>query len=203
MHMGQRRDTAGALRDYPKEVILNDGTGVTLRPLRAGDTRALHEMFMRFSEDDRWFLNHDVSDPQRIESWMNDLDVQRLISLVALLRGRVIANAALMMKRYGAKSHIGKIRISVDPEYRERRLGTWMLLDLHNVAMALGLKRLTMRLVQGRDASIIAAVKRLAFEEVAVLRDYVLDRHGRPHDLVIMTKCLPHRLDIALNEACR
>ncbi|MBW1681400.1 MAG: N-acetyltransferase [Deltaproteobacteria bacterium] len=189
--MRHRRDIRKALGGYPKEIILNDGTGVTIRPVTGGDARSLHDFFMRLTEDDRWFLNHDVRDLELIHGWVAEQDPDRVLSVVALLQGRIIANAVLMLKVYGAKSHIGKVRICVDPGYRERRLGTWMLLDLHNLGMDLGLKRLTMQLVRDRDVSLIGAVGRLDFRQVAVLENYVLDRQGIAHDLVIMTKTLP------------
>ncbi len=187
---GYHRRVTEVMSDYPKEIILKDGTGVTLRPLRAGDDEALFDMFGRLSEDDLWFLNHDMSTPGLMADWVKNLDPARVVSIAALLEGRIIANAALMMKSYGAKSHIGKIRIFVDPSFRENRLGTWMLLDLVNVAMALGLQLLVMRLVQDRDASVINGVRKLGFEEEAVLKDYVRDRQGNPRNLVIMTKGL-------------
>ena len=155
----------------------------------------IFEMFKLFSEDELWFLNHDVSDPRLFEDWVKGLDLNRVVSIVALLEGRIIANAALMVKDYGAKSHIGKVRIAVDPSFRETRLGTWMLLDLVNVAMAIGLKTVVMRLVQEKDASVISAVRKLDFIEEAVLEDYVLDREGNPCNLVIMTKRLPTEWD--------
>jgi GNAT superfamily N-acetyltransferase len=189
--MKEYRRLAAVLQDYPKEVILKDGTGVTLRPLSAGDEKPLYDMFRHFSEEELWFINHDLSDPKLIDAWVRDLNPERVISVVAQLEGRIIANAALMRKQYGAKSHIGKIRISVDPSYREKRLGTWMLLDLINLAMAIGLKMLVMRLVQGRDALIMEGIRRLDFLEEAVLRNYVLDRQGNPLDLIIMVKRLP------------
>lgn len=186
-----QRDFSELLKDYPKEVILKDGTGVTLRPLKDGDENALLEMFRRLSVDDLWFLNHDVSDPGLIADWINNLDPNRVISIVALLEGRVVGNAVLMMKRYGAKSHIGKVRISVDPGFRDRRLGTWMLLDLVNLSMAMGLQMLVMRLVQDRDASLINGVRKLGFIEEAVLKNYLMGGEGQAHNLVIMTKRLP------------
>jgi ribosomal protein S18 acetylase RimI-like enzyme len=183
-----RRSPEDVLKDYPKEVLLSDGTGVTLRPLRPGDQQALYKMFRRLSEEELWFLNQDVSDSNLLDQWVRNLDPNRVISIVALVEGRIIGNAALMLKSYGAKSHIGKVRISVDPEYREIRLATWMLLDLINLAMAIGLQMLVMRLVQDRDVSIINGVKKLDFREAAVLKDYVLDRGDNPHNLVILTK---------------
>jgi len=186
-----QRDFSELLKDYPKEVILKDGTGVTLRPLKDGDENTLFEMFRRLSADDLWFLHHDVSDPGLIADWINNLDPNRVISIVALLEGRIVGNAVLMMKRYGAKSHIGKVRISVDPGFRDRRLGTWMLLDLVNLSMAMGLQMLVMRLVQDRDASLINGVRKLGFIEEAVLKDYLMGGEGQAHNLVIMTKRLP------------
>jgi ribosomal protein S18 acetylase RimI-like enzyme len=186
-----QRDFSELLKDYPKEVILKDGTGVTLRPLKDGDEDALFKMFRRLSVDDLWFLNHDVSDPGMIAEWINNLDPNRVISIVALMEGRIVGNAVLMMKRYGAKSHIGKVRISVDPGFRDRRLGTWMLLDLVNLSMTMGLQMLVMRLVQDRDASIINSVRKLDFIEEAVLKNYLIGGGGQTHNLVIMTKRLP------------
>lgn len=179
------------LKEYPKEVILSDGTGVSLRLLRDGDQEALYAMFRRLSPEELWYLNHDVTDPGLMDRWIRDLDPARVLSLVAVLEGRILGNAVLMRKGFGAKSHVGKIRISVDPAFREKRLGTWMLLDLVNMAMAAGLKMLAMRLVEDRDAYIIQGVKKLGFSQEAVLRDYLLGHAGEPHNLVIMTKRLP------------
>jgi L-amino acid N-acyltransferase YncA len=193
--MERQRTLRNVLKDYPKEMILKDGTGVTLRPLLEGDQGALFEMFHRFSKDELWFLNHDVNDPQLMDRWVRNLDSKRVVSILALLEGQVIANAVLMMKDYGAKKHIGKIRIAVDPAMREKRLGTWMLLDLINLAVAIGLKILVMRLIEDRDMAVIEGVKRLDFVERAVFKDHVLDMNGNPHNLVILTKRLQTHWD--------
>ncbi|EFK06728.1 conserved hypothetical protein [delta proteobacterium NaphS2] len=188
--MERQRTLASVLKDYPKEVILKDGTGVTLRPLAEGDQDALFRLFHRFPKEELWFLNHDVSNPELMDRWVRNSDGRRVVSIVALLERRVIANAVLMMKDYGAKKHVGKIRIAVDPAMREKRLGTWMLLDLINLAVAIGLKILVMRLIEDRDMAVIRGVKKLDFVEQAVLKDHVLDMEDNPHNLVILTKRL-------------
>jgi len=193
--MERQRTLVNVLKDYPKEVILKDGTGVTLRPLADGDQDALFKMFHRFPKDELWFLNHDVNDPALMDEWIGNLNLKRVVSIVALLEGRVIANAVLMMKGYGAKKHIGKIRIAVDPAMREKRLGTWMLLDLINLAVVIGLKILVMRLIEDRDIAVIQGVKKLDFVERAIFKDYVLDMEENPHNLVILTKHLHTRWD--------
>lgn len=183
------------LEDYPKEVILKDGTGVTLRPLRDGDEDLLFQMFNRLSEDDKWFLDHNVADFGLIENWVRNMDPDRAHSIVAVLGGLIIAHATLLRKYYGAKSHIGNIRISVDPSFRGKHLATWMLLDLINLAMAMGLETLVMQLVEDRDTSLIRSVKKLDFLQKAILKDYAKDREGNPHNLVIMVKRLHRLLD--------
>lgn len=183
------------LEDYPKEVILKDGTGVTLRPLRDGDEDLLFQMFSRLSEDDKWFLDHNVADFGLIKNWVRNMDPDRAHSIVAVLGGRIIAHATLLRKYYGAKSHMGNIRISVDPSFRGKHLATWMLLDLVNLSMAMGLETLVMQLVEDRDASLIRSVKKLDFTQKAILKDYVKDREGNPHNLVIMVKRLHRLLD--------
>jgi ribosomal protein S18 acetylase RimI-like enzyme len=183
------------LEDYPKEVILKDGTGVTLRPLKKGDEDLLFKMFSRLSQDDRWFLDHNVADFALIENWVKTTDPERAVSIVAVLGGQIIAHATLIRKYYGAKSHIGNIRISVDPSFRGKHLATWMLLDLINLAMAIGLESLVMQLVEERDSSLIKSVKKLEFFEKATLKDYAKDREGSPHNLVIMVKRLHRLLD--------
>jgi len=193
--MERQRTLANVLKDYPKEVILKDGTGITLRPLADGDQDALFRMFHRFSKDELWFLNQDVNDSDLIDGWVRNLNSKRVVSIIALLEGRVIANAVLMMKDYGAKKHIGKIRIAVDPAMREKRLGTWMLLDLINMAVAIGLKILVMRLIEDRDIAVIQGVKKLDFVEQAIFKDHVLDIEENPHNLVILTKRLHIRWD--------
>ena len=193
--MERQRTLTNVLNDYPKELILNDGTGVTLRPLADGDQDALFKMFHRFPKEELWFLNQDVNDPDLIDGWVRNLNPKRVVSIIALLEGRVIANAVLMMKDYGAKKHIGKIRIAVDPAMREKRLGTWMLLDLINMAVAIGLEILVMRLIEDRDIAVIQGVKKLDFVERAVFKDHVLDMEENPHNLVILTKRLQIRWD--------
>ena len=40
------------LKDYPKEIILKDGTGVTLKPLQKGDRDLLFKLLVSFKSVD-------------------------------------------------------------------------------------------------------------------------------------------------------
>lgn len=198
--MEESIDLSKHLKDYPKEIILKDGTGVTLRPLQEGDEDLLLKMYRGFPEEDRWLLGHDVSDIDSIKTWVRETAPNSVLSIVAVLGGHVIAHAGLGFRYYGARSHIGQIRISVTPSFRERYLGTWMLLDLINLAMALGLGTLEMQLVEGKDNAIMRSVKKLGFSKEATLRNYVQDRDGNQYSLSIMVKRIQGALD---HDGCR
>ncbi|MFO7784880.1 MAG: N-acetyltransferase family protein [Thermodesulfobacteriota bacterium] len=179
------------MKDYPKEVILRDGSGVTLRPIAPHDGPMLERMLHRLSEEDRWFLGLDEDVSAFVQMWIRFAGTDRVFSIAAVLEGRMIAVAALVRERPGAEGHVGHVRISVTPEYRERRLGTWMLMDLINAAMSMGLERVVMRLVEGRDDTIIRGVEKLRFNREATLEDFVKDMEGNFHNLDLMVKRLP------------
>ncbi|MBN2123991.1 MAG: GNAT family N-acetyltransferase [Deltaproteobacteria bacterium] len=183
-------DSSELIGDYPKEILLKDGTGLTLRPIQPEDAAPLFEMFARLPEEDKWYLDGDFEDPMRMEKWVLDRDPRKQVSIVASLEGKVVSLACLSRKHFGSKSHIGEIRISVDPSFRARHLGTWMLMDLMNLAISMELEILVMHLVEDRDALVIGGARKLGFSPEAVLRNYIRDRQGNPHNFVILVKRL-------------
>jgi hypothetical protein len=179
-----------SLEDYPKDVILKDGSGVTLRPLCAADQALVNAMLERFSEDDNWFLGEMQNTLGSIDSLIKGMESGRALSIAAILEERIIAVATLVARPGGAKGHIGDVSISVDPDFREKHLATWMLLELINGGLSMGLQILIMRLIKDRDASLVRSMEKLEFLEEAVLRDYVKDMAGNLCDQVIMVKRL-------------
>lgn len=180
------------MEDYPKEVILRDGTGVSLRPLQQGDAGPLVEMFNRFSDEDRWFIEGNVTDFGWIENWLKQMDREKMMSIVAVLEEKIIACGTLTRGSTRPEHHIGEVRVSVVPLFREKNLATWMLLDLINMSMAAEIETLLMPLVEDRDSSLIRSIMKLDFTKAAVLKDYVKDGAGTSHNLALMVKRL-HR----------
>lgn len=177
---------------YPKLIVLKDGTPVLLRTMRLEDEKALNDFFSRIPEDEKWFRRENVSDPSVIKEWFRHMDYTRVLPMVALREkdGLIIANLSLHRRPWGCLSHVGHIRIMVDPRYRGQRLGTWMLLDLVKLAMGMGIEKLVAEFVAGVEDAAMRGVEKLDFFRAAVLKDYVKDRQGRYHDLVIMVKNL-------------
>ena len=177
------------LDEYPKQIVLKDGTSVTLRPLEAADVDQLVAFFQRVPENDRWYLRHDVSHEELVRHWALTVDYERVMPIIALKDGGIIGDATLHRHRYGSSRHIGEVRVVIDPTARGQRLGTWMVLDLIQLATALGLEKLVAEAVGG-EAAALRAFRHLDFVREAVIPELHKDHLGNPCDLVIMVKNL-------------
>ena len=182
------------LEHYPKEIMTKDGTPILIRPAVKEDEQALNDFFSRVPQEEQWFLRDDVGDPMLMRRWIDRLDYNRVIPLVAVNQedGTIIAEVRLHRRPAPCLRHVAHLRIGVDPAYRNQRLGTWMLIDVIKLAMDLGLDKLLAEFIRGAEEAAIHAARRLDFFEHAVIKDYCKDRQGNYHDLVIMVKTL-HR----------
>ena len=118
--------------------------------------------------------------------WTSNLDYRRVIPIIALTGDKIVADATLHRSHSWARSHIGEIRIVVDPNYRELGLGRKLIQELLDIAAMLGLNRVIFELVAQREKAAIAAAESVGFREVGVLKGWIRDILGKEQDLVIM-----------------
>ena len=175
---------------YPKELVLKTGEEAVIRPLEKTDQQLLVDFYQGIPEDDRWYLRYDFLGPSVLRKWFDDIDSGTVRSIVALFEDTIIAHASLYLRGFGSTTHVGRLRIMVAPQYRHKRLGTWMLLDLIQLAMDMGLIDIRSDFVAEVEAAAIDAAFKLDFFEHAKLKDYAKDPDGNRHDLVIMIKRL-------------
>jgi len=175
---------------YPKECVLKECVEVVIRPLEPGDRGMLQAFYSQIPESDRWFMDYDGMDGTTLDQWFEAVARGHVASILALCEDRVVGQASLFMRDFGATSHVGRFRIVVLPEFRQKRLGTWLLLDLIQLAMDRGLEALRADLVAGIEDNAIEAVQKFDFFKFGDLKGYVKDIDGNRHDLVIMIKRL-------------
>jgi L-amino acid N-acyltransferase YncA len=178
------------LEDYPREIVIKDGTPVLIRPVDAEDEEALKNFINRIPPEERWFLRDNIDDPEIMAEWIKKLDPNRMVSLAAFRQddGTILANVRLYRRTAKCMRHIAHLRIMVDPAYRHQRLGTWLLLDTVRLSMELEVEKLVAEFVAGVEDQARLGIQKLDFYEHAVLKDYVRDATGTYHDLVIMIK---------------
>jgi acetyltransferase len=173
------------LYEYPKKTTLKDGTELTLRPLRKEDQQALHEYFLRMPPEDRMGLKDDVSDPEVFEHWIYDLDYDVVLPVLALDDGRIVANATLHFNQIGWTKHQGEIRITSDPDFRQKGLAARLIQELIEIAAYFGLEQLTAEIAP-TSVEARTIFRKLGFNEIASLQGFVKDFEGNQADLTIM-----------------
>ena len=177
------------LSGYPKQVQLQPGIPVTIRPMVKEDAGELYAFFARVPREERLFLRDDVSRRDVIDAWARELDYEKVLPLVAEVRDKIVGDATLHRRKAGWTSHVGKVRIVIDKDYRGKGLGTLLIEELIALAKKAGLELLVAE-VMANQTTALAAFRNLGFEKEAVLYNHVKDQAGKEHNLVVMIKNL-------------
>lgn len=150
------------------------------RPIAPGDEPALARFFARIPEGDRTFLKEDVDDPQVIADW----SAPGAARVIAIDGGEVVGSVAVV-PLHGWSSHVGEVRLVVDPEHRGRGIGRELARHAVLEAVELKLSKLMVEVISDQTA-LIAMFRTLGFEPEALLADHVRDRSGEVRDLMVL-----------------
>ena len=150
------------------------------RPIAAGDEPALQRFFARIPEADRTFLKEDVDDPAIAAAWARPGSART----IAVEAGEVVGSVAVV-PLHGWSSHVGEVRLVVDPAARGRGLGRELARHAVHDAVELGLAKLVVEVIADQK-ELIAMFVALGFDAEALLADHVRDRNGQIRDLLVL-----------------
>ena len=173
-------------RAYPKEASLKDGHRIVIRPLNSGDFDKLYDFFQALPEEDRLFLRHDVTSPEVVHKWLEQIDFDRAIPLVAEDGGKIVADGTLHLANHGWSRHVGHIRLVTARTHRGLGLGTVIARELVALAEERELEKLQVQVIEDNIGS-VKMCERVGFKMEAVLKDLVKDQRGQRRNLAIMT----------------
>jgi len=172
------------LETYRQIVTLADGARMLLRPMVQDDCERLIELYRAAQPEDLRTLRDNVKDPDVVRAWVEALDYNRVLPLLAVIEDRVVGNATLH-RRDRPYSHIGEVRIFLSKDFRGRGLGTEMLKTLMDLARREGLHWLQAE-VFASQPKVIRAFEGLNFERQCVLEDYFMLPDGQTEDVVVL-----------------
>ena len=173
---------------YRKFVTLQNGKRVMFRFLNEQDREELVRLFQEAPDEDLRFLKQDVKDAKLVGSWVEHLNYQKVLPLVAVnLEGNLlIADATLHRGKHAAK-HIGEVRIFVSRSFRNLGLGSLMLEELISLAKKENLHWLKAEIIADHK-KVVKAFRTKGFEIRATLEDYFIRKDGVTHDVILMLR---------------
>ena len=172
-------------RDYPRTVTLDGNTSVNLRLMTRDDAAKLVSFARALPADDLLFLRTDITDPEVVNSWVQNIETGRTVSVLAEQNGDLAGYASLHYNEVDWQRHLGEIRIQVGQRLRSRGLGRCLADEVFAIARDLGLKKIVAHMTPDQRGA-VATFERLGFQPEALLQDFVMDRDGRTRDMIIM-----------------
>ena len=173
------------LERYPKEITLRDNARVVLRPMVPEDADALWSFLRQLPEIDKSHFHEDVDRREEVERWARSLDYDAALPILAIQGGRVVGSVTLYRNKTGWKQRVGIVRILIAPDTRHLGLGTAMIREIRHLGEKVALNYLLAEVIEEREAA-VRALERMGFEKAAVYRNFVNDRKGQPHNLVVL-----------------
>ena len=120
-----------------------------------------------------------------MEGWAKSLDFEAALSILAIRGDRVVGSVTLYRNKTGWKQRVGIVRILIAPDHRHLGLGTAMIREIRHLGEKVALNYLLAEVIEEQQAA-VRALERMGFEKMVVYRNFVNDRKGHLHNLVVL-----------------
>lgn len=170
---------------FPEIVKTKSGKDLVLKLLEPQDKEALIEYFKKeISDKEISLLRDNVKDEKVVESWCENINLDRVIPIVGLVDSKIVATGSLHRRDFGWSRFVGKIRVTVGLSYRNMGIGTKIIEKLIEIGRLLELDSLWAETFDvQKDA--IKVLEKLGFKSEASLKKVAIDENNMPHDLYI------------------
>jgi L-amino acid N-acyltransferase YncA len=168
----------------PRQVKLSDGSEITLRLLGRLDREAFLAFTTSLPDHDLLFLRTDITNPDVIDGWLDNIDLERIVTIVGERDGRILGYGSLHMSNAPWSQHVGELRVLIDGSMRGKGLGRALTESVFAQALNRGIEKMVAQMTVDQKGA-IATFEELGFKPEALLLDHVKDREGKKHDLLV------------------
>ncbi|MEM7351259.1 MAG: GNAT family N-acetyltransferase [Acidobacteriota bacterium] len=171
---------------YPSQHHIGD-VDYTFRLMTVADRDKMLAFTRALPERDLLFLRLDITQDSVVDGWVRNIEAGKTISILAEDDGRLAGYGSLHQSESQWTRHLGEIRLLVGPDDRGKGLGGELARQIFAQARQLDLMKLIVRMMSSQqDAQTL--FHHLGFIPEALLNDWTIDREGRTHDLIIMSR---------------
>jgi L-amino acid N-acyltransferase YncA len=179
-----------------KTLTLSDGRMVALRAMGLADRDKIIAFARSLPQDDLLFLRTDITESSNIDDWMRHIKEGATVTILAEIDEKLAGYASVHTDQARWTRTIGEIRMQVGRQFRGLGLGRVLAAEIFAIGKERGLRKMAAMMTPDQ-AGARAAFEKLGFQIEALLQSWVVDRNGRPRDLIIMSQML----DGAVNNA--
>ncbi len=172
------------LENHRDVITLRDGVRVLLRLMAKEDYEQLVEYYSHFSEEDLLYVRHNVKDPAVIKTWCDNLDYNKVLPILALVKDQVVGSATLHFFP-GPKRHVAEVRLFLAKDFRQRGLGMKMTRAVIDIARKQNIRLLTAEVI-AEKTKVVRAFETMGFITKCVLPDYFMFPDGDTCDVAFL-----------------
>ena len=170
---------------FPRAVPLDRKT-YDVRWMKGEDGPRLLAFARSLDEDDLLFLRIDLTRQDAVEEFMGQIDHGIRFALLAERDGKMVGYGSLNRRPAEWQRHLGEIRTLVAKSERGSGLGRFLAEQMFSTARDVGLTKIVAQMAREQDGA-RRMFQRLGFTAEALLADWIQDRSGKQHDLVLMS----------------
>jgi RimJ/RimL family protein N-acetyltransferase len=178
-------ETQTLSRTYPWTTSI-EGLDVTFRLMVASDRDAILAFAQDLPPHDLLYLRTDVTKKEVVEDWIRNVEAGRTITVMAEIDGKLAGYSSIHRNEVRWNRHVGELRVMVAKDRRGLGLGRRLTNEGFGITKDLGLKKVTGHMTTDQRSA-RQVFEHLGFRPEALLADYVSDRDGTTHDLLIMS----------------
>lgn len=172
---------------YPRTMHIGD-LEVTFRLMNAADVDLMLGFTRKLPEHDLLFLRTDITDSAVVRGWVETIDQGVTATVLAEAAGELIGYCSLQQHDILWTRHLGEVLLLMNSKYRGQGIGGQLARQV--ITLAQGFDHLQKLIVQMMSTQRTAEslFHHLGFIPEALLHDWVIDRAGRTHDLIVMSR---------------
>ncbi len=163
------------------------GLQITFRLMTSADVGAMLELNRNLPEKDLLFLRTDLTQQEVVERWARRIERDEMVTILAEDQAQLVGYCSLQISDILWTRHLGEILLMVSSDYRGKGLGGRLARQIFNIAEDFELQKFVVQMMSTqRNAQ--SLFHHLGFIPEAMLHDWVIDRAGNTHDLIVMAR---------------